>query len=145
MTQTKTKKKTIVLLMSTHFMKDHPRAGDPTGFEDKILSGEKIHTIRGNYPYWKKRVDQINRGDAVLSVRKWSGKPYRSKQVEICQFEEVGIQKIRIEELPYVDGGYQPTVIIAHRDGLEVRDFTAWFADKVPFEGALIHFTDFKY
>lgn len=143
------KKKTYVLLMSTRFMKDHPRAGDPTGFEQKILSGEKIHTIRANYDYWKPIIDKVNAGEGVLSVRKWSGEPYRSKQVEITQFEEAGIQRIETftDGRVIIDGkGSFKFDPIAKNDGLIPNDFLDWFEPhKKDFEGALIHFTDFKY
>lgn len=129
-------------------MKGHPRAGDPTGFENKIRSGEKIHTIRTNYDYWKPIVDCVNRGDGMLSVRKWTGKPYRSKQEEITQLDEVGLQHFEWDPDKFmcIDGKY-PTKLdpIAINDGLSPKDFWNWFEDKLPFQGALIHFTDFKY
>lgn len=141
------KKKTYVLLMSTSFMKDHPRAGEPTKFDQKILSGEKIYTIRANYDYWKPIIDSVNAGEGVLSVRKWSGKPYRSKQVEICQFEEAGIQRIkRIARSGWlVDDCLQSMTDLAGNDGLSQKDFRDWFKEDLDFEGALIHFTDFNY
>jgi hypothetical protein len=51
--------KTYVLTISQTFQGKHPRKGDKTLFFDKILSGEKIHTIRGNYEYWKRIVDNV--------------------------------------------------------------------------------------
>ena len=44
----------------------------------------KLHTIRANYPLWEKRIKDIQEGHAVLSVRQWSGKPYRSKASGNC-------------------------------------------------------------
>lgn len=46
---------------------------------------EKIHTIRANYDLWAKRFEEIERGEACLAVRKWTGKPYRSPQIEIAR------------------------------------------------------------
>ena len=73
--------KTYVLILSQVFPADHPRAGEPTNFEEKVLCGlgkssgfePKIHTMRSNYQYWRDRFVLINKGDACLSIRKWSG------------------------------------------------------------------------
>ena len=62
------------------FPKHHPRAGEPTHFADKIRKGEKIHTIRTNFPYWEKKIKKIQEGNAQLIIFEWEGKPYRSKQ-----------------------------------------------------------------
>lgn len=51
--------KTYVITLSKNFMKGHPKAGQPTNFREKFLKKEKIHTIRANYPLWKKRLDEI--------------------------------------------------------------------------------------
>ena len=75
------KKKTYVLMISENFPKYHQKAGEPTFFARKIEEGKKIHTIRQNYELWNKRAEKINKGEAILSIRKWSGKAYRSKQI----------------------------------------------------------------
>lgn len=85
--------KTYVITLSRHFLANHKRAGEETHFKEKFLLGQgltdydtpsmaKIHTIRANYPLWEKRIKEVQEGRAVLSVRQWTGKPYRSKQVE---------------------------------------------------------------
>lgn len=77
--------KTYVLTLSKVFPKTHKRAGEPTDFELLFKDNnyfDKIHTIRANYPLWKQRISEIQAGRAVLSVRQWTGNPYRSKQVE---------------------------------------------------------------
>ena len=87
--------KTYVITVSEFFPKTHNKSGLPTGFIDKIGSKIKKHTIRGNYELWKKRIDEIQKGNAVLSVRYWTGKPYNSKQKEVYVFGKdsgIGIQ-----------------------------------------------------
>ena len=74
--------KTYVLMVSTKFPAYHFLNGEPTLFIEKIASGEKITSIRFNYELWRKRFEKINKGEAVLSVRSWEGKPYRSKQIK---------------------------------------------------------------
>ena len=59
----------------------------------------KIHTIRTNYQLWEKRINEVQEGNAVLSIRQWSGKPYRSKQTTILNLTKddgVGIQPLKL-------------------------------------------------
>ena len=96
--------KTYVLMLSQFFPAYHPKAGSSTDFKNKLqaalngwsdLTFAKLHTIRANYPLWKKRFEQIERGEACLSIRQWSGKPYASKQVEIARLTKddgIGLQ-----------------------------------------------------
>lgn len=147
--------KTIVLTFAKQFMKGHPKAGMPTHFEQKIMDtfsyegkARKIHTIRGNYPYWKKRIDQVNNDEALLSLRNWKGKPYRSKQHEFLALRKAGYQRISIDTFGFitVEGNSSFTnKFMANNDGLSENDFDYWFGDKLPFEGIIIHFTDFRY
>ncbi|MDM8174825.1 hypothetical protein FKG96_12600 [Olivibacter sp. LS-1] len=143
-------KKTYVLTTSKVFMKGHQRAGEPTGFRDKILSGEKIHTIRAG-EHWKKVVEEVNKGIAILSVREWTGKPYASKQDEYARFEKLGWQSFEISSYGtiYIDGEYaNPSYmgLIPSNDGLTTQDFISWFkTGTVEFSGGIIHFTDFRY
>lgn len=119
------------------------------GFEPKIT------TIRENYDLWSRRAEKINRGEAVLSLRQWSGSPYRSKQVEFMRLEKIGVQKVSIQRIPIESGAKQkfmsivaggitvPMPIVAKNDGLREEDFWNWF--KKDMEGVVIHFSDFKY
>lgn len=54
--------KTYVITVSVNFPKKGKSIPKPTGFKKKILSGEKKHTVRSNYEFWKKRIDEINAG-----------------------------------------------------------------------------------
>lgn len=144
-----TKKKIFVITVSRCFMSGHPKEGHPTNFLQKILTGFKIHTIRGNYDLWKKRIDDVNSGKAVLSLRYWTGKPYNSKQEEFLELSAAGIQRFETDELGVhsIDGRYSDHDIteIAANDGLLETDFRSWFNFKKPFNGGIIHFTDFRY
>ena len=156
--------KTFVLTVSKEFPKTHKRAGESTFFVDnikKLFTNEsnKIHTIRGNYNLWAKRAEQINKGEAVLSIRYWSGNPYNSKQVEICILKEIGIENLEFEEkimTPFEvirkkDGRiYTPSLStlaeLANNDGLSLDDFKSWFRDyDLNKPMAVIHFTKFRY
>ena len=157
-----------VLLLSKVFPKGHPRVGKPTLFKDKIFivenltypsvwspDGCKIHTIR-NTSDWIMVSEKINMGKMVLSVRQWSGIPYKSiHDDEIFQLCKIGIQKITIanrvsEYQCYVDGLLTDITTIAQNDGLSKQDFIDWFKPyfkkgDMLWNGVIIHFTDFRY
>lgn len=65
--------KTYVITVSEKFPKTHLKAGQETGFIDKIINKHKIHTIRSNYALWHKRFEEIDKCKACLSVRVWEG------------------------------------------------------------------------
>ena len=135
-------KKTYVITVSKTFPVKHPRAGQLTNFESLIKSKDKIHTIRKNAKLWDKRAQKINKGEAVLSVREWTGKPYRSKQRELFRFDEVGTEFINIkseEDFPIVAETF------AKNDGLSMIDFFNWFDFSVDEVYIILHFTNFRY
>lgn len=149
------KTKTYVLTLSKFFPKTHKRAGEETDFELKFVFGgtlDKKHTIRANYNLWKYRIEEVQAGRAVLSVRQWTGMPYRSKQIEIARLTAdngIGIQKLKMIDL------FRPTTINGHKvelpelaanDGLTYNDWVEWFRKydlREPL--AIIHFTSFRY
>lgn len=159
--------KTYVITLSKVFPTTHPKAGAPTGFEHKLhaaINGWsdhaylKLHTIRANYPLWAKRFEQINRGDACLSIRQWTGKPYASKQVEIARLTKadgIGLQKLEfvpcygiIGATVVIDGAdkFMSKIILAANDGLTHDDWLDWFKDyDLSKPMAIIHFTKFRY
>lgn len=159
----KAKIKTYVLMVSTEFPSYHSKKVEQTHFRYKINCGlcdqrcsksqPKIHTIRANYPLWEKRIKEVQRGEAILSLRYWSGKAYKSKQIEIYQLTKengVGIQKIEFNdrniELPLVDGEGCFLSAISKNDGLLVAEFKEWFKKyDLSKPMAIIHFTDFRY
>ena len=95
---------------------------------------------------------RVQAGKAVLSVRQWTGKPYRSPQEEIAILtneDGLGIQELKMIDL------FRPTTIngnrvelpdLAANDGLSFNDWYDWFKSydlKQPM--AIIHFTKFRY
>lgn len=144
--------KTFVLTISKKFPVTHSKKGMPTDFYQKIISQEKKHTIRDNYLFWKHRIDLVNKGQAVISLREWSGKPYASTQTKLKTFcrGEIGIQKLTLDRLlgwfiNDVDSNVRG-VDLAKNDGLSWVEFKEWFVDvNDGDELAIIHFTDFRY
>ncbi len=169
------KTKTYIITLSKQFMKGHPREGEKTGFRDKLLLAlddknvnsnviKKVHTIRENFPLWEKRIKEVQDGRAILSIRQWSGKPYRSKQEVVCNLTKdsgIGIQKLSVMEyidndddseraMYCIDNNPRPHLTssqIALNDGLEVNDWRAWFSkvDLTSNPCVIIHFTSFRY
>ena len=176
--------KTYVLTVSRNFPKTHKRVGEQTHFVEKLLVGQydknknfylqdtqadfdreiffecrnpKIHTIRSNFDLWLKRISEIQKGSAILSIRYWSGKPYNSKQVEICKLDKnsgLGVQELDFIALnierPCIFGfGYASRNHIselAKNDGLSLEDFKEWFKKyDLSKPMAIIHFTKFRY
>lgn len=181
------KKKIYVLMLSTAFPRTHSNRIYPTYFKERFLLGQgcpdcvvpqdlsgenisncnscgracflvKLHTIRANYPLWEKRIKDIQAGNAVLSIRQWTGKPYRSKQVEIARLTAdggIGIQKLSFDKdkdgvhsLKYfnINGKYIDRGILANNDGLALEYWQEWFKDyDLSKPMAIIHFTKFRY
>ena len=152
------KKSTYPITLSKRFPAKHPRHGQSTEFRTKFEARAKIHTIRANFLLWKDRFERIFVGNAVLSIRQWSGKPYHSKQELVA---DLGIRDaIGIEELRFVDGDInKPHIVkypdqlvpvtiydLATNDGLSVEDWLDWFKGYDLNEPlAVIHFTDYRY
>jgi len=148
--------KTFVLTISQRFPQTHKRKGENTYFPGKILDEIKIHTIRANYDLWAKRIEMINKGEAVLSVRYWYEKPYRSPQIEFAEFTSIGLEKLKSIDFEngfayYVDivkRNVLPVHVadIARNDGLYTDDFENWFKGyDLTKPMAIIHFTNFRY
>lgn len=103
-------------------------------------------------------------GEAQLSLRVWSGKPYKSTPVEVFQLNKtdgIGLQKLQIipqYEYEYDDqrcfkfqvGTKEVSIAeLATYDGLNLQDFKDWFkieAMQDPFEPmAVIQLSKFRY
>ncbi len=109
-------------------------------FADKVATGVKRQTIRPT------RKRPIKAGD-FLSLRKWEGKAYRSKQIELATGTCIGVYDIEIlEHTAIIDGlDYDRRGVGIHyfatADGFEswghMRD---WFKEThgLPFVGSLI-------
>jgi hypothetical protein len=114
----------------------HPKAGQPTGFRESILSGRKIHTLRNS-------AGNRNNGD-VVSLRELEWEPYISKQIEFARCE-IGIVPVSI------NSSFSDSQIadIAARDGFDdPKDFQHWFTDgrdePINFQGVCIWFAHVK-
>lgn len=112
-------------------------------FALKVRSGSKRQTIR---PV-PKRLPKV--GD-FESWRQWSGKPYRSKQIELALVQITEVKPITITkrcrvELDGRDLSSLAVVHLAHGDGFnEGRDLLDWFIIEhgLPFSGILIRAKD---
>lgn len=142
-------------MLSQTFPKGHPDENTPTKFGASVVQQVKIHTIRNNYEDWSNKISKVLNGEAVLSIRVWEGKPYRSKQIEILRLDKdsgIGIQKLHSfdEDTAYFVGNKSnvlpvPLQELANNDGLSINEWKAWFNDNVKLPLAIIHFTDFRY
>ena len=167
--------KTYVLTLSRVFPASHRQTGKPTDFERKLRRADcrklcpvetfckedctdgwrKIHTIRANYELWHRRFKEIEEGKACLSVRQWSGEPYRSRQVELAKLtreDGIGIQELVFRNgdirFPLLGVGLHPYTYgsLARNDGLNNEDWLDWFKSyDLSRPLAVIHFTDFRY
>ena len=156
--------KTFVITLSKTFPRTHIHSGRKTYFAHLLNNGlnltedglkicrHKIHTIRTNLPLWEKRISEIQRGQAVLSIREWTGIPYRSHQKELARLtgsDGVGIQVLKLENLSsptVIDGEKVELSDLAAHDGLSLSDWYDWFRNvdlRQPM--AIIHFTKFRY
>lgn len=152
--------KTYVLTLSERFQINHSRRGEPTDFRQKFLNTvhgkigvQKLHTIWANAPLWAKRIREIQTGDACLSVRQWTGSPYKSRQIELARLtasDGIGGQLLFLDgscrDFCLVDHKTIRTRLIARNDGLSFEDWEEWFrAYQRPVDLAIIHFTPFRY
>lgn len=167
--------KTYVLMLSKNFPVKHPKKGQLTYFKTKFLNAYyawkgmrpkdedlqhvhpfKYHTIRGNYPRWKKRFEEIARGKACLSIREWSGRPRQSAPVEIMQLtakDGISLQELRYmpdrSGLGYylaIDGKPMSMNKIANNDGLSISDWSMWFIEEDKTQSfAVIQLTRYRY
>lgn len=154
--------KTYILTLSKTFPQGHARQGELTNFRDAISPDgktqyKKLHTIRANYELWEKRVAEIQRGEAVLDIRQWSGKPYRSKQEKIATLtakDGVGVQLLTVEGENIENATLKvagavlrlPHTKLAANDGLSEQDWHEWFKGyDLTKPMAIIHFTHYRY
>lgn len=161
--------KHIVRTFSRVFPDYHPRAGEPTYFVEKIynsifsphdwsdapdnesyvtamnsyITDQKHHTIRAGHHF--------QAGD-FLVPRVWSGKPYKSKQIQIAppieivktwdfEIDSCGVYSIAKpgEQLLYTFQALDPESEylddkIAANDGLSPQDFYHWFSRSPDFK-----------
>jgi len=145
------------IYFAERFPMGHPRAGEPTHFADKILSGEKVHTIRN-----PKNIAQLEKTLQKCEVKLISGSwrvikvlsnNIRTQRIikvkntffEHCQNDFFEIQNILCEENGNHSAFYDiETEILANYDGLNKQDFLDWFS-KIEYnkEMLLINFDNY--
>lgn len=137
-------------MVSRVFPSYHKSKGELTRFEQKIRDKNKIHTIRANYEKWKRKIDQIRNGEAVLSIREWQGVPYHSKQNYLFYYNQE--DALEVSKLTKDENGYliNDTIRVseeelAKNDGLTLDEFQEWFKVFPSEPMAIIHFTGFRY
>ena len=144
--------KTVVITVSRAFMKDHPNEGQPTNFKQKILRKIKQHTLRADEKgTWTKKIKEVAAGEAQLSIREWTGRPYSSPQKEIIMLtKDDGVDCCEVFiEFPRVTFFDEPDSInfakeVAANDGLTLDQFWGWFGT-AKMRAVMIHFTDLRY
>lgn len=158
-----------VIIVSRHFPSYHPRKGEPTNFVRSIWEG--LDMLNLNFDNWDEMLEEDAKsyyekktyspkwhtvrngkrwkvGDWA-SLRVWSGKPYRSKQIEIAPPVEIKkIWKVKMEGyFIWLDGKKFNQLMLgndaqelAMNDGLSLKDFWNWFPHKPGkiFEGQVI-------
>ena len=106
-------------------------------FSCKVRDGSKPHTIR--------RTARCKPGD-VLSLRRWTGKPYRSKQETLREAVCTAVHAVTI--FPFdvtVDGRRVPGQHLAVKDGFrDWEEMREWFENVhgLPFVGWLIEWSN---
>ena len=120
-----------VVLLSKKFFPAHFRAGEATDFKTKVLNGQKRHTCRCNYEYWKKKITALPANMCIVQ-------PLILRRNGLNFTAEVEGHPVRLEDL-------------ARNDGLTPSEFAAWFipvfdkAQENALTFAIIQFTTFRY
>ena len=120
--------KTYYLTLSPKFPSTHIRAGQPTNFEaalnnaimcakcqekpkgmcmsECIIGYRKLHTIRANYEFWRKRFEKIAAGEAVLSIRQWVEQAREAFRDLCSKYEAQGLllRSVRFRRDEHTDG-----------------------------------------
>lgn len=111
-------------------------------FEPLILAGVKRSTIRASRKDGKPRA----REGETLSLRVWTGLPYRSKQREFARRTAKFVIPIRVSnsgfERPDIRCLLTPRILAKDLGFPDWRTAKAWYkaAHGLPFDGELIHF-----
>lgn len=164
------------------FLSGHPRVGEPTYFKEKIQLGlglliqapgdfvidiePKIHTIRQNFILWKKRVDKVRAGKAVIDLCEWKLPGGRftpgNKLITFATLDKdsgCGVQILRFPAISICERKETPLSVlidnpksiyniglVGANDGLSLEDFKEWFKGyDISKHMAIIHFTSFRY
>ena len=151
-------KRKITIMFSRLFPTTHTRRGEPTKFIEKVMLGEKIHTIRRQYDRWKHLADKCTDERCDIALCQWRATPRRSNHVQVGLLSSrIGVQRISMQYFPEtdsiiatVDGQDIDPKIIAENEGLSFDEFKEWFFGRNrnehdEYNGCIIHLTDFRY
>lgn len=140
--------KSYILTIEKRFPDWHKQKGERTNYQQLILTGHKIHTIRSKVEYWINILTKIQNMEGYLSLREWEGVPYESKSVEFLKVYEVGYELIQ-----KINGSW--TIVntnliinefhLAENDGLNLRSLNYYYPNPNSLQMLIIHFTSFKY
>lgn len=127
----------MILGFKTHF-----DDGTPTDFERKVLSGEKIHTIRQG-----KRWRSDMNAHCAVNIRTKNYRQFALKHVKTVQYINikpdeksvyVSAPDFSIRKMSEIE-----IETLAKNDGLTIHQFWTWF--NKPFLGQILHFTTLRY
>jgi hypothetical protein len=120
--------------------------GGPTRFPEKIILGEKVHTIRQDL---KKRWRQGRPIQHVTGNRTKLRDMFLENECDGVQTIKILFTKEAEVKRVIVDGIDIPEwKTIAENDGLTVDQFTKWFysaSEAEVFTGVIIHWTNLRY
>lgn len=131
--------------MTLSFTKYFPWGGE-THFKEKVISGEKIHTIRPNE---KKRwrcgiICNMVTGNRTKYRYEFKTAECVSTQNIVIVFNEMGkIDFVTIDSKQI--NNYE---LVAKNDGLNLLDFEKWFYNQSKdgvYKGTIIHWTNMRY
>ena len=121
--------------------------GQPTNFEQKIIEGTKIHTIREDlHDRWKPGM-KIHAATGVRTKKYncfYEDECVSIQQIEIKYPAPETCKDICIIKVDGVHINFESALKLIKNDGFEgFEDFTQWFDSD--FKGKLIHWTDLRY
>lgn len=148
-------------MVSRTFPTYHPKKGEPTLFVEKIIKSLVGNIKPSEYEVWDtmglvddlsglipkqhtmRRGKRWKDGDQA-SLRVWSGKPYRSKQIAIAGDVWIVVRNVEIDKdfNVKIDGKFWNGIaVLAANDGLTEGELRQWFC-KLPFSGQLLIWTN---
>lgn len=152
------RRNTVVMIIPKSFSFRHSNKHKPTGFKDKILSGDLKHVIRSTAEMWEHSLRKVIEGRFILSLREWDRIPHRSSDIEFMSTRNIGLQRISMEydrerhEIARVeiDGKtFSDVDTLARNSGMELSDFVEWFFEqgmtRDRFDGLIIHLSGLRY
>jgi len=140
-----------VITLSRQFPSYHPKAGQPTHFVERALNSltdfssprelqdslSLEELARGPCKHHTVRLGRRWKDGDMASLRVWSGRPYNSPQIKICEDVKLRVVDIVLDfksGLIYRKKGSVMHVIpapsLAANDGLYFQDFLDWFKYK---------------